>query len=388
MIKHKFKCKICGQKNLELNNINLHNMPGSAQLFTKNKSKKNKTISIKLFKCIKCNTLQIKNDPVSYYKNVIRTSAISKRLVRIRVKQFNKLKEKFNDKSKFVEIGCGRGENIEIFSKFTKNIYGIENSKKNYKVCIEKNLKVFNLFLNRNNYKTINKKFDFFFIFNYFEHIPNIKNFIKNLKKIIKENAIGIIEVPNFDMIKKKRLYTEIILDHLAYFEKKTLVNALELNGLKVLKIETLFDDYILSATVMNKNKHELKKIHKSNFDIKLINRFLEKYKINILNFFKKFENKSFIIWGAGHQSLTFISYFKVRKYIKYIVDSAKFKQNKYAPGSNLIIKSPAILKNDLKIKNILVLAGGYTKEISNYLKKNYKNVNIYLNENNKVINL
>jgi hypothetical protein len=187
-------------------------------------------------------------------------------------------------------------------------------------------------------------------------------------------------------MIKKKKLYTEIILDHLYYFEKKTLINALQINGLEVIKIQTIFDDYILSVTVKNKDKKINKKVLKNNFNIQSVNRNLEKSKKKIEIFFKIFRNKSFIIWGAGHQALTFISYFKIKKYIKYIIDSANFKQNKFAPGSNLKIKSPQVLNKEKKIKNILVLAGGYNTEIINILKKNYRFKIFFYNKGIKLI--
>jgi 2-polyprenyl-3-methyl-5-hydroxy-6-metoxy-1,4-benzoquinol methylase len=367
-----FVCKIC-KLNKESNFIIIKNLPGSAQLFTKKKNKKNNPINLKIFKCSFCGVVQIKNAPVTYYKNVIRTTGQSEYLKKIREKQIKKIINELGVKGNFIEIGCGSGENLKIFSNYTNNIYGTENSKKNFELCKKNKFKVYNLFLTNNSHQKIKKKFNCFFIFNFFEHIPNINNFVKNLKKILTNNAIGIIEVPNFDMIKKNKLYTEIILDHLYYFEKKTLINALQINGLEVIKIQTIFDDYILSVTVKNKDKKINKKVLKNNFNIQSVNRNLEKSKKKIEIFFKIFRNKSFIIWGAGHQALTFISYFKIKKYIKYIIDSANFKQNKFAPGSNLKIKSPQVLNKEKKIKNILVLAGGYNTEIIKILKKNYK---------------
>jgi 2-polyprenyl-3-methyl-5-hydroxy-6-metoxy-1,4-benzoquinol methylase len=367
-----FECRIC-KLNKESNFTIIKNLPGSAQLFTKKKNKKNNPINLKIFKCSFCGVVQIKNTPVTYYKNVIRTTGQSEYLKKIREKQIKKIINELGNKGNFIEIGCGSGENLKIFSNYTNNIYGTENSKKKFELCKKNKLKVYNLFLTNSSHQKIKKKFNCFFIFNFFEHIPNINNFVKNLKKILTNNAIGIIEVPNFDMIKKKKLYTEIILDHLYYFEKKTLINALQINGLEVIKIQTIFDDYILSVTVKNTHTKIRKPLFKNNFDIKLIGKNLQKSKKQVKIFFKIFRNKSFIIWGAGHQALTFISHFKIKKYIKYIIDSADFKQNKFAPGSNLKIKSPQVLGKEKKIKNILVLAGGYNTEIIKILKKNYR---------------
>ena len=70
-------------------------------------------------------------------------------------------------------------------------------------------------------------------------------------------------------MIKKKGLYTEIILDHLYYFSKDNLSIILNKLGFKVIKKEKIFDEYILSLTVKQKDpkfiykkrKHRPKKI-------------------------------------------------------------------------------------------------------------------------------
>lgn len=195
--------------------------------------------------------------------------------------------------------------------------------------------------------------------------------------------------MPNFDMIKKKKLYTEIILDHLYYFEKKTLINTLQINGLEVIKTRTIFDDYILSVTVKNKDKKINKKILQNNFNIQSINRNLEKSKKKISLFFKKFKIKSFIVWGAGHQALTFITHFEIKKYIKYIVDFAVFKQNKYAPGSNLKIIDPIMLENEKKIFNILILVGGYNFEVIKIIKQKYNRFNVYcIGNNNEIIKI
>tara|TARA_B100002003_G_scaffold203396_1_gene196032 strand:- start:48 stop:290 length:243 start_codon:yes stop_codon:yes gene_type:complete len=58
----------------------------------------------------------------------------------------------------------------------------------------------------------------------------------------------------------------------------------------------------------------------------------------------------------------------KIEKYFKYIVDSANFKQKKYAPGTNLIVVAPEVFKND-NIKAIIVLAASYTDEVCKIIK-------------------
>jgi 2,4-dienoyl-CoA reductase-like NADH-dependent reductase (Old Yellow Enzyme family) len=48
---------------------------------------------------------------------------------------------------------------------------------------------------------------------------------------------VGLVEVPNFDMLIEKRMATEFIADHLSYFTANTFRTALELSGFEVVEI-------------------------------------------------------------------------------------------------------------------------------------------------------
>jgi hypothetical protein len=78
------------------------------------------------------------------------------------------------------------------------------------------------------------------------------------------------------------------------------------------------------------------------------------------------------VVWGAGHQSLAFINQFELSKHVNYVVDSATTKQNKFAPGTLLKIKSPTELFADSRIKNVLVITAGYNSEVVKILKKDW----------------
>jgi len=161
----------------------------------------------------------------------------------------------------------------------------------------------------------------------------------------------------------KKKLVSEITLDHLLYFTKKTLNTTLEKIGFDVMSISSNFNDYILCAEVKNKTIHNL-----NDFNCALENKIKKINKI-LNNYFKK----DVAIWGAGHQSLSLICSGKIEKKVSFIIDSAKFKQNLFSPVSHLEIKSPEILDTS-KIKLIIIIAGSYNSEIESFIKKNYHN--------------
>ena len=68
-------------------------------------------------------------------------------------------------------------------------------------------------------------------------------------------------------------------------------------------------------------------------------------------------------MWGASHQGFTLASTTAIGGFAEYIMDSAPFKQGKYAPVSHLPIIAPDdFWKNP--VHAILIAAPGYTEEI------------------------
>lgn len=80
------------------------------------------------------------------------------------------------------------------------------------------------------------------------------------------------------------------------------------------------------------------------------------------------FEHKSLAIWGASHQGFTLAATTKLKDFAKYIIDSAPFKQGKYAPASHLPIVSPDYLERN-PVDTILIVAPGYTEEIAGIIR-------------------
>jgi len=219
------------------------------------------------------------------------------------------------------------------------------------------------------------------------EHLPNINIVLRALNKNLKKDGIGLIEVPNFDLIIKKKLFSEFIRDHLFYFTKESLSKICMINGFEIVDFSYVWHNYIISAVVkkidLNK-KIKLKKIIPLNLNKLTLKKNI--IKMEIEKYLKNFKGKKIIVWGAGHQALTFISLTNLSKKVSFIVDSATFKQNKYSPSSHIPIISPTKLHN-LNVDLVIVLAASYSDEVIKILLKNYKNsFNICAYKENKLI--
>ena len=205
--------------------LEFKNMPKSAQNFpTADKLGEDKGEDLEVCQCSMCGLVQLNNPPVSYYKEVIRAAAFSEEMRGFRVEQFRNFVEEYSLRGKkVVEIGCGKGEFLELMSSAGADAYGIEYSTESVNWCKRNNLNVEKFYIDSEDNKIPKYPFDCFFIMNFFEHLPDPNATLKCLYSNLSEDGIGLIEVPNFDMILEKNLFSEFISDHLFYFTKDSL---------------------------------------------------------------------------------------------------------------------------------------------------------------------
>lgn len=370
----KIFCRICGARQLDYKPlISLKNGNIPAQGFFKTKIPK-KLTNLEIFQCNYCDVIQHPHEPVSYFKDVIRATSFSDEMKKFRSQQLALWVKKYNlNSKKILEIGSGKGEFLSIINSIGNfQIFGIENSKKSRISNFDDGFVCFNGYLGNLNSNFLSKykrNFDAFMCFSFMEHWPNPKKSFQQLNYILNDESVGLIEVPNFDLIYKKSIYTEFSIDHIFYFTKKTLKKTLELFGFEVLKINTIWHNYILSAEVKKRKPLSFKSFNENFYSINNeLNKVLKKYSID-----------DTVVWGAGHQSLSVISQSRAFKFINCIVDSAIFKQNLYVFGINIMVKAPSFIKEN-NISTVVIIAAGYSDEIAKILIQDYKSVkNIYI---------
>jgi len=362
------KCLVCLGDYYKKALISLNNMPSSAQGFPIfDELKHDSGDDLHVMQCSSCGLVQLNIIPVSYYKKVIRASGFSEEMREFRIEQFKSWVNKNNLLNKnILEVGCGKGEYLEILTHSGVNAFGIEYSSSSVSYCKKKNLEVTRGFLSDKDTVLDDIRYDGFMCLSFMEHWPNPNIVLSSLSKNLADGAIGLIEVPNFDMILDKGLYSEFISDHLLYFTEETLRFIMNLNGFEVLECKSIWHNYILSATVRKRVKTDLD--------------FMEDFKVKVTNdlneFIDSYRGNKVAIWGAGHQALATISLTNIEKNIEYIVDSAVFKQGKYSPSSHIkIVSEESLIKNP--VDAIIIMAGSYSNEIQKILKNKYPEIKV-----------
>lgn len=323
-------------------------------------------VELNIYQCTCCGLVQHDLLPVPYFKDVIRAIAFSEEMRIYRVEQLRSWLEEVKCQGKrILEIGCGKGEYLDLLTQAgAKNVFGLENSLQNIGSAKEKGLNVKKGYLDEGFANPWGHSFDAFVIFSFMEHWPNLHISLRKLHALLEDGAAGLIEVPNFEFIFENGLYSEFTPDHIFYFDQKTLALILELNGFEVESIDVIWHDYIISARVKKRVQ-----INASHF---VMQQDILIEQIN--NFVDNFSPADVVVWGAGHQALSVLSLARLNNKISHVVDSADFKQGKYTPGTNILIKSPESLLLD-KPKAVLIMAAAYSDEVAIQLALKYPQI-------------
>ena len=367
-------CRLCESKLFDKPSLKLSGMPKAAQYFPEKKDfLDDKGIDLNIYQCSSCGLVQLNINPVDYFKEVITAASISKDAKISRIKQMKNFVSRFNLKGKkVIEIGSASGSMLDILEESGLKATGLESSLKSVETGKSSGRNMINGYLGDIE-KIKGSPYDSFVTFNYLEHMPNPGTFIKKIYNNLVENGVGMITVPNLDYLLRTKCFYEFVADHLSYFTKETLKYAFEINSFEIIDCELINNDNDILAVVKKKENIEKRQNFKKPIQINLSKDFEEvKILINDLqNIVSKYtkDNKKVVIWGAGHRTLALLALSDLKN-IEYVVDSAKFKQNKFTPVIHSPILSPENLKKE-KIDLIIVMVPGiYPDEVIKAVKK------------------
>jgi len=356
-------CRLCSGELTPEPILVYPNSPASAQGFLDSVAEKQSGVELSIYQCASCGLVQHNLLPVNYYKDVIRAVAYSEEMAQFRLSQLSAWINEYKLKDKqIIEIGSGKGEYIDLLSKAgAHKVVGLEHSLESVRYAERNGINLKQGFLGDKQLEIGNEKFSAFVIFSFMEHWPDLNKTLRALHDLLLPNACGLVEVPNFEFILNQGMYSEFTVDHIYYFDRETLRIALEINGFKVQSIECVWHDYILSAKVVRRKQISV--------DI-FKNKQTEIVK-ELHDYTNRYEKNDIVVWGAGHQALAIMSLAGLGDRVSHVVDSAPFKQNKYTPGTNLFIKSPATLKID-QPKSIIIIAAAYSDEVHRSVADQY----------------
>ena len=291
--KKRNKCRNCNSSNI-IQILNLGNLAFTGKFLEKGNSVP-KT-PLKLAMCSQCKLVQLSHDydnnyiygyDYGYQSNI---NSIMKNHLKEIVNTINrKFKIKKNDI--FIDIGSNDGTllNHKILKKCITVGFDpiIKRLKKNYKNINFKIDKFFNL-KNFKKFKIGKAKFITAIAMFYDLNDPN--NFLYEIKKILDEDGVFILEQSDLRLMLKQNSFDTICQEHLEYFSIKIIKEMLEKNNLKIFDHEYNESNGGSSRFyICHKENYK----HKITIGLKKAIDLESKSKINNINTLKKFEKKN-----------------------------------------------------------------------------------------------
>lgn len=264
---------------------------------------------------------------------------------------------------------------------------GIDPTISRFKSYYPRNFKISSDFFSKDKYFNLSKgqKAGAITSIAVFYDIINPNNFVSNVKEILCENGVWVMEQSYLPILIKNNAYDSICHEHLTYFTLKQINYLCDQNNLRVFKV-SLNHMYGGSIRVFICHKNAKFKI---NFNsIQNCNRLEKKYinnkkflyfKRNIQLLSKKLnhiikkivkEKKIIHVCGASTKGNIILQYSKIdKKYISYAADRNPLKWSRKMPGSNI----PIVSENNSRSKKpnfYLVLPWHFKKEFIEREKK------------------
>jgi len=273
-------------------------------------------------------------------------------------KYANWIKSEFlKSNSKLIEIGSNDGTFLSNFKNSSIDYVGFEPSENVAVKAKEKNIKTLNVFFNLENIKTIKKYINNTNVIcasNVICHIPNVKNLMTTIDKLLSKKGLFIFEEPYMGSMFEKVSYDQIYDEHIFMFSINSVKKIIDLYNFELIDIlpqpthggsmryvVSRKNEYSINKRVnkglLLENKNNLDNI-KSCLDFK---KNCEKSRDKIIAKLAKFkkEGKQICGYAATSKSTTILNYCNLDKnIINFICDTTKEKIGRFSPGMHIPI--------------------------------------------------
>jgi hypothetical protein len=215
---------------------------------------------------------------------------------------------------------------------------------------------------------------------NVFAHLDNIKDFVENVKLILSDNGVFVIEAQYLLDTILGNTFDNIYHEHFSYYSVTSLNTFFKLNDMRIIDVKKVEGHggsirvYVqksvgkmkVKSSVQNFINNEIKeKLHSfTTYKIFALRIKAKRVKIRELVLQIKKEGKNIIGYGAPAKATTSLNFYGLdNKHIDYVVEDNPLKVGKVIPGTKIpIVKTISFDKNAPDY--IYILAWNYAKEI------------------------
>jgi SAM-dependent methyltransferase len=221
---------------------------------------------------------------------------------------------------------------------------------------------------------------------NVYAHVPDINDFTRGLKAILKPGGTITLEFPHLLRMIQGRQFDTVYHEHFSYLSLWTVQRIFDATGLRVFDVDEL-RTHGGSLRVYGCHHDDPRNSSKS------VHRILEdeeRHKLRTVDIFREFQSaaeqikddlllflieqkragKKVVAYGAAAKGNTLLNFAGVNADLLPVVfDAAKSKQDRFLPGSHIPIRSPEAMIAE-KADFILILPWNIAAEVAQQLCK------------------
>ncbi|HEY4505496.1 MAG TPA: class I SAM-dependent methyltransferase [Candidatus Paceibacterota bacterium] len=378
------KCRACNTEVTKF--FSLGEMPLVNSFLKKDELKSEERFDLSLGFCKKCYLVQLIKivSPKKLFRNYIYLSSNSKMFLEHCEKTAKHLVKKLGlgKKSLVLEIASNDGSQLQAFKKIGVKVLGIDPAVNVVEIATRNNIPTIAEFFNYKLARTLKTKkkiqADLVFGANVLAHVPEITDFVKGVKVILKPRGTAVFEFPYLNGLLEKK-FDIIYHEHVFYYSAMALKNLFGKAGLEIYDVEkTPMQGGSLRIYIARKGVFKTKKSVENlikeetaaglkNIDTyHKINTGIVSLKNEIISTLKDLrrKNKRVAAYSAPAKGNIMLNYFGIKEnYLDFIVDKSKTKQGLYTPGTHLLVH-PLEKIYEKKLHYLLILCWNISDEI------------------------
>ena len=290
----------------------------------------------------------------------------------------------FDKDSQVIEIASNDGYLLQYFKEKNIPVLGIEPTANTAAAAKEKGIEsvvdFFGVTL-ATRLANENKKADLLLGNNVLAHVPDINDFVKGLKILLKNIGVITFEFPHLLQLIDKNQFDTIYHEHFSYLSLIAVQQIFTAQGLEIFDVEELtthggslrvFAKHIEndSVPISERVKNMLGK--EDLFGLKNLKVYTgfqqkaEKVKNDFIGFLLKAhnENKKVAAYGAAAKGNTLLNFAGIKKdLLQFVTDASPHKQNKFLPGVHTPVFSEVMIQTE-KPDFVVILPWNLREEI------------------------